>query len=464
MKFTYKGMYIHRDWLEVIYQMAGASFDVVIAKQICKAFEDDEIGISRITTSYEEDLSDTSSFFDSYTQHCCVERIDELDDHSWDGTFQADFLRHNSSKKEKPVLSISSRKYSSELSILFDNSQYKLPYIPAAADDRELSLDELVESLKGDPNATEDRSFETAVAMVKSEWYDDAYQLLHKIGRDKEAATLLPRDYQQRLAFEKGVMLREKEKYEDAIASFSKATDMKQAKEEIQETVYRQALQRLKQQNYREAFDLLVEVIEYKDARQLLQNAPLSKVNNENMSKRSKVVLFGRNGDLPIPWIVLESKDGQALLLSKHPLWCDSFHDTYVGVEWERSSLCRKLNTVFKKEAFSFEEMSQILPNNDPVNRISLLDKDIQRYVDSISMPFTKNDALIFKSLDNGSHRFSTVNCWWLKNTKDPEPRAYRVLELPDEKRVLDEGVRCPYWVRPVILIRAEKKRTFFGF
>ncbi len=464
MKFKYTGMYIQRDWLRLVYRISNATFNIPVAKEVCRAFEDNEIVLSRITTSYEKDLSNTPSFFDSYTQHCSIHDIDELTDDSWDGTFQAEYTCSDSGKKECPVLSLSTRKYGTEISVLYDFSQFKLHFVPDAADDRELSLDEFVKMIKGENSSENCKAFVTAVAMVKSEWYDDAYQLLHKIGRDKEAATLLPRDYRNQLSLEKGIMLREQGKYEEAKASLAKATDLKQTQAEMQETTYRQALHELNQKNYQKAFDLLIEVIEYKDARSLLQNMPLSDVSNENMHKQGQTVLFGRNGDLPIPWIVLEAKNGQSLLLSKYPLWCGPYHDIYEGVSWDQSSLCRKLNTVFRKEAFSFEEMSRILSNEDPINRIFLLSKDNKEYIDGIPVSLIKKEALLFKSLDDGRYRLGPINSWWLKDTKNPGPRACRVLELKEEKRILDEGVKCSYWVRPAIWVRTEKKRTFWGF
>ncbi len=464
MHFKYRGMDIFHDWLEITYRMSNTTFDINCAKEICSAFAEGEAVLSCITTSYEEDLSDTSSFFDSYTRHCSIRNIEDLNKETWDGTFLAEYHRPDCDPREKPVLSLSSRKYSSDISVLYDISQNDLYFVPEPVDDRELSLEELVRAVTGKPDSEERRDFVKAVALAKNKWYDDAYRLLHKIGRDREAATLLPRGYLSHLALQKGIMLREKGQYEEALASFSKAADLKQTEAEVQETVYRLALQELNRRNDHKAFDLLVEIIEYKDARQLLQRPPLSNVNSENMRKQWQTVLFGHNGELPIPWIVMEVQKGQALLLSKYPLWSGPFHNTHEPVAWEKSSLCKALNTVFKQEAFSTEDLSRILPNEDLFNRIFLLNSQRKEVIDSIPFPCVKKDPLLFQSLDNRQHRLSPIDSWWLKDTQASQPNACRVLELKKERRILDGGVMHSYWVRPAIWVRMEKKRSFFGF
>ena len=78
MHFNYRGMDIFHDWLEITYRISNTTFDINCAKEICSAFAEGEAVLSCITTSYEEDLSDTSSFFDSYTRHCSIRNIEDL--------------------------------------------------------------------------------------------------------------------------------------------------------------------------------------------------------------------------------------------------------------------------------------------------------------------------------------------------------------------------------------------------
>ena len=81
------------------------------------------------------------------------------------------------------------------------------------------------------------------------------------------------------------------------------------------------------------------------------------------------IVTFGRyeqddnedNGAEPIEWVVLEVKDGKALLLSRYGLDCLPYHESRDDVTWETCSLRRWLNTDFVKAAFNKAEWFAIL-------------------------------------------------------------------------------------------------------
>ncbi len=81
------------------------------------------------------------------------------------------------------------------------------------------------------------------------------------------------------------------------------------------------------------------------------------------------VVVFGRyeqdndlsNGQEPIEWIVLDVRDGKALLLSRHGLLAMGYHDTWDDCTWETCSLRAWLNDSFIHYAFTEEEQSAIL-------------------------------------------------------------------------------------------------------
>lgn len=81
-------------------------------------------------------------------------------------------------------------------------------------------------------------------------------------------------------------------------------------------------------------------------------------------------VLFGSyeqdndlsNGKEEIEWLVLDSKDGKALLLSKYILDAkDAYHEKFVyDVTWETCTLRSWLNNQFIRDAFSSEEQKMI--------------------------------------------------------------------------------------------------------
>ena len=98
----------------------------------------------------------------------------------------------------------------------------------------------------------------------------------------------------------------------------------------------------------------------------------------ENTEKRASrfasvaagdVVTFGSyeqdnnpdNGPEPIEWIVLEVKDGKALLLSRYGLDAIPYNTEEAEVTWETCTLRKWLNSDFLGRAFSGEEQACIL-------------------------------------------------------------------------------------------------------
>ena len=67
------------------------------------------------------------------------------------------------------------------------------------------------------------------------------------------------------------------------------------------------------------------------------------------------------NGKEPIEWIVLDKKDGKALLISKYGLDSKRYNTTWTSVTWENCTLRTWLNNDFVKNAFSEDEQSAIL-------------------------------------------------------------------------------------------------------
>ncbi len=80
-------------------------------------------------------------------------------------------------------------------------------------------------------------------------------------------------------------------------------------------------------------------------------------------------VLFGhymQDGDPsaglePIEWIVLDIRDGKALLLSRYGLDAKPYHTSYKNVTWEKCALREWLNGEFMDQAFSADEKQAIV-------------------------------------------------------------------------------------------------------
>ncbi len=66
------------------------------------------------------------------------------------------------------------------------------------------------------------------------------------------------------------------------------------------------------------------------------------------------------NGPEAIEWIVLETEDGKALLLSRYILDARPYHEDYTDITWEGCSLRAWLNGTFFSTAFSAEEQAAI--------------------------------------------------------------------------------------------------------
>ena len=85
------------------------------------------------------------------------------------------------------------------------------------------------------------------------------------------------------------------------------------------------------------------------------------------------------NGPEAIEWIVLDVKDGKALLLSKYGLEAKPYNVKNVDITWENCTLRTWLNDDFLNAAFSAEEQSAI-----PVTKVD--NSDSQGYDWSIEM------------------------------------------------------------------------------
>lgn len=75
------------------------------------------------------------------------------------------------------------------------------------------------------------------------------------------------------------------------------------------------------------------------------------------------------NGKEDIEWLVLDVKDGKAMVISKYALDCQPYNTSYTDVTWETCTLRTWLNGSFYNTAFSTAEKSKIptvtVVNND---------------------------------------------------------------------------------------------------
>ncbi|MBR5521791.1 MAG: hypothetical protein IKU54_07340 [Oscillospiraceae bacterium] len=67
-------------------------------------------------------------------------------------------------------------------------------------------------------------------------------------------------------------------------------------------------------------------------------------------------------GVLPMPWQVLENKNGRLLVISKYAFDCQAYNNTFYRVRWENSAVCKWLHKEFLPLHFTDEIKDAIHP------------------------------------------------------------------------------------------------------
>ena len=132
------------------------------------------------------------------------------------------------------------------------------------------------------------------------------------------------------------------------------------------------------------------------------------------------------NGKEDIEWIVLEVKDGKALVISKYALDCKQYDTSNMDVTWETCTLRRWLNNDFINASFSAEEKAMIPtvtvsadknpeystnPGNTTQDQVFLLS------ITEANKYFSSDSARQCEPTDfavaNGAWESDSGNCWW---------------------------------------------------
>ena len=195
---------------------------------------------------------------------------------------------------------------------------------------------------------------------------------------------------------------------------------------------YNDAIALMNAGNVVEAYEALVELDGYKDSTDKA-NAIYDqyKVEKLKVAKAGDYVFFGAyeqdnntaNGKEDIEWLVLEVKDGKALVISKYALDCKRYNTNYTDITWEACTLRRWLNNNFINAAFSAEEKAIIPtvtvsadknpgystnPGNATQDQVFLLS------ITEANKYFSSDSARRGKPTDfavaNGA---ASGNCWW---------------------------------------------------
>ena len=197
----------------------------------------------------------------------------------------------------------------------------------------------------------------------------------------------------------------------------------------------------------------------------LLQNA-----------KRGNYITFGAyeqdnntsNGKEDVEWLVLEVRDGKALVISKYALDCKPYDTSHTDVTWETCALRKWLNNDFLGSAFSAVEKAMIPtvtvsadknpeystnPGNATQDQVFLLSiTEANKYFNSDSERKCKPTDY---AVAHGAYVNSgNGNCWWwLRSPGHDQLRAAYVLGdgYVDENGLnvdIDSGaVRPALWI-----------------
>ncbi len=253
-------------------------------------------------------------------------------------------------------------------------------------------------------------------------------------------------------------------KYTEAISAFTALDGYKDSAAQIQkcETAiidgkYNDAVALMDAGKIVEAYEALIALDGYKDSAE-----KASSIYNEYMVEKLKVaevgdyVFFGAyeqdnntaNGKEDIEWLVLDKKDGKALVISKYALDCKQYNTSYTDVTWETCSLRKWLNSTFINAAFTDAEKSLIStvtlsaenpvyytnPGNATQDKVFLLSiTEANKYFSSDSSRQCKATAY---AEAQGAYvsNYSRICWWWLRSPGDYHNTATSVLQSGDVK------------------------------
>lgn len=198
---------------------------------------------------------------------------------------------------------------------------------------------------------------------------------------------------------------------------------------------YNDAIELMDAGNVIEAYEALVALDGYKDSADKANSIYFQyNVEKLKIAKEGDYVIFGAyeqdnntsNGKEDVEWLVLEVKDGKALVISKYALDCKPYNTNHTDVTWETCTLRKWLNNDFLGAAFSADEKAMIHTvtvsadknpdyNTNPGNATQ--DQVFLLSITEANKYFSSDSARQCKSTDyavaNGAFEGDSDNCWW---------------------------------------------------
>ena len=219
---------------------------------------------------------------------------------------------------------------------------------------------------------------------------------------------------------------------------------------------YNSAVSLMQKGEYEEAIAAFEAMDGYKDSEDQIKNCKTEKLKVAlKVAEVGDIVFFGAyeqdnntsNGKEDIKWLVLEVKDGKALVISKYALDCKQYNASWTDVTWETSTLRKWLNNDFINKAFSAVEKAMIPtvtvsadknphfyystnPGNATQDQVFLLSiTEANQYFSSDSaLQCEPTDYAVAKGAYVNSHR-----CWWwLRSPGSSQDNAANVYDDGD--------------------------------
>lgn len=209
-----------------------------------------------------------------------------------------------------------------------------------------------------------------------------------------------------------------------------------------------------------EAYSTFIELGDYKDASEKAGDIRLQKTKDQLKNiKVGSHINFGTyeqdnntsNGKEDVEWLVLEVKDGKALVISKYALDCKQYNTSYTDVTWETCTLRKWLNNDFIDAAFSADEKAMIPtvtvsadknpeystnPGNATQDQVFLLS------ITEANKYFSSDSARQCEPTDfavaNGAWESDSGNCWWW--LRSPGDTQYAAADVYYDGDVYEHG------------------------
>ena len=190
--------------------------------------------------------------------------------------------------------------------------------------------------------------YNMAVTAVENKNYDEAIAIFEELGDYSDSADKIPET-----KYKKAENLVSNKEFDTAIEIFGELGDYNDSADKINETKYNKAMFMSQNGDYDGAIAVFEELGEYSDSADKAKD--IYKKQHSFDKKVGHYVSFGKyeqdnntsNGKEKIEWLVLEVKDGKALVISKYALDCKPYNTSSTNVTWETCSLRNWLNNDF---------------------------------------------------------------------------------------------------------------------